>query len=284
MEEKDPKLIEAIDFFETMLESMPGDRTSLEFLVVAYEQVGALDKRRRCLIDLADALIKEQAFDNAKTIADHLKTFSDDSEVEAVIVRVEQALTKEATAPNPSSQYEEVSLDVEGDGSLSVPDPVIEVHAYSRAALSAEMDLVWMLKEKEILPRDVCEELIRALSEYPVTERPQLISAMVFLDERHPEWTDMVMAELQKISGMPAIPLELFDSQDLVLSGITSAYIKVRGAIPFAMMTDEFLIGVMNPLDTVLQADISSRLGTTCHFFLTHPRTCREMLESKLGV
>ena len=282
MEEKDPKLIEAIDFFETMLESMPGDRTSLEFLVVAYEQVGALDKRRRCLIDLADALIKERAFDDAKTIADHLKAFSDDSEAVAAIVRVEQALVEEGS--HPLSQYEEVSLDVEGDGSLSVPDPVIEVHAYSRAALSAEMDLVWMLKEKKILPQDICEELISSLSDYPVTERPQLISAMVFLDEQHPEWTDKVIFELQKISGMPAIPLELFDSKDLVLSGITAAYIKVRGVIPFAMMADELLIGVMNPLDTALQADISSRLGATCHFFLIHPRTCREMLESKLGV
>jgi len=35
-----PKLGEAVEFFEKMLETMPGDRTSLEFLSVAYEQMG----------------------------------------------------------------------------------------------------------------------------------------------------------------------------------------------------------------------------------------------------
>jgi len=284
MDNKDPKIIEAIEFFETMLESMPGDRTSLEFLVVAYEQIGALEKRRRCLIDLADALVKEQAFDDAKTIASHLKAFSDDSEAQAAVERVRQALASPERSLQPEPRYESLSFEEQGDGSLNVPDPIIEVHSYSRAALSAEMDLVWMLKDNQILPQEICEELIRGLSEYPVTETPQLISTMVFLDEGHPEWTDKVMYELQKASNMPAIPLELFDCQKVALSGITSAYIKVRGAIPFAMMADEFLVGVMNPLDIALQGDLSARLGAKCHFFLVHPRTVQDVLENKLEV
>ena len=281
MEAKDPKFAEAIDFFETMLESMPGDRTSLEFLVVAYDQVGALDKRRRCLIALADTLVIEKDFDNAKTIAGHLKAFSDDSDAQAAVAKVMYALEKNSASLSKEREYDGVALELEGDGSLSVPDPVIEVHAYSRAALSAEMDLVWMLKDKEIIPQEISEKLIDELSEFPVTEIPQLISAMAFLDDKHPEWTDTVMYELQKMSNMPAIPLELFDYKGLVLTGITTAYIKVRGAIPFAMMADEFLVCVMNPLDIALQADIRSRMGTKCHFFLAHPRSVQSVLESK---
>ncbi len=283
MEPQDPKISEAIEFFETMLESMPGDRTCLEFLVVVYDQVGALDKRRRCLIELADVLIKEREFDDVRTIASHLKAFAHDSEAQAAVARVEQAIKQRDPAPARQLPYESAAMELEGDGSLNIPDPVIEVHAYSRAALAAEMDLVWMLKEKEILPAEVCEELIHELSEYPVTEVPQLISAMAFLDDRHPEWTEKVMSELQKLSSMPAIPLELFDYQGLVLSGITAAYIKVRGAIPFAMMANELLVGVMNPLDTDLQTDFAARLNTTCHFFLAHPRVCQAVLESKFA-
>jgi hypothetical protein len=281
MDNKDPKIIEAIDFFETMLTSMPGDRTSLEFLVVAYEQIDALEKRRRCLIDLADALLKEEAFDDAKTIAGHLKGFADDSEAQAAVDRVSKALAAIAHSSQPEPHYESLSFEEQGDGSLDVPDPIIEVHSYSRAALSAAMDLVWMLKEKQILSKEICEELIHELSEYPVTEIPQLISAMVMLDEGHPEWTEKVMCELQKASNMPAIPLELFDVQNVPLSGLSSAYIKVRGAIPFAMMANEFLVGVMNPLDVVLQKDLSARLGATCHFFLVHPRAVQIVLASK---
>lgn len=286
MENKDPKIREAIVFFEAILESMPGDRTSLEFLVVAYDQVGAMDKRRRCLIDLATVLLAERDFEKAQAIAAHLKAFPHDREAQSVAARVEQVLLAEGSVAQgvQSHRYEDAPLQTESDGSLNIPDPVIEVYALSRAALAAEMDLVWMLRERELVPKGVCDDLIRELGEFPVADTPQLISAMVLLDERHPELTESVMCELQMLSKMPAIPLELFDFQGLKLSGITSAYIKVRGAIPFAMMADEFLVGVMNPLDIALQEDISARLGTACHFFLAHPRACQQTLESKFAV
>ena len=40
MEEPQRNISEAIAFFEQMLQTLPGDRTSLEFLTVAYEQTG----------------------------------------------------------------------------------------------------------------------------------------------------------------------------------------------------------------------------------------------------
>lgn len=285
MKEKDPKIDEAIEFFETMLESMPGDRTSLEFLVVAYDQVGAMDKRRRCLVDLVGALLRDRDFDKVKMIATHLKAFPNDSEARAAVARAEQAITQERLkkAHKSPSQYEGLPLESEDDGSLSIPDPVVKVHAYSRAALAAEMDLVWLLKDKEILSKEICEELIRELSEFPVVDTPQLISTMAFLDNKHPEYTESVMCELQRLSNMPAIPLELFNYDGLVLTGITAAYVHVRGVVPFAMMAQDFLIGVMNPLDTALQADVASRLGATCHFFLAHPRVCQQILASKFS-
>jgi hypothetical protein len=166
------------------------------------------------------------------------------------------------------------------DGTFRVPDPGIEIHAVSRAALSAEMDLVWMLKDREIVPREICEEIIRTLSDFPVTERPQLISALSLLDDQHPEWTDRVMYELQKMSKMPAIPLELFNCRDIMLAGLSSSYVVVRGVIPFAKMADEYLVGILNPLDKSIQKEVCSRFGTDCHFFLSHPRTCQAVLDS----
>ena len=71
----DSKLFEAIGFFEKMLQTMPDDRTSLEFLAVAYEQVGEQDKQIKTLIKLSETLLKEGDADHAAIIAKKLKSF-----------------------------------------------------------------------------------------------------------------------------------------------------------------------------------------------------------------
>lgn len=287
MQDNNRKMSEAIEFFETMLESMPGDRTSLEFLVVAYEHSGQAEKRRKCLIELADSLISEKALDDADNIARQLlNNFSSDRDAMLAVKRVNEAVAAEEEGGfvKQPAYSEASSLAVEGDGSLSVPDPGIEVHAHSRAALSAEMDLVWMLKDKEIVPREICEELIRALSEFPVSERPQLISALSFLDDQHPEWTDAVMCELQKMSNMPAVPLEFFNTEDILPSGVTTSYMIIRGIVPFAAMDNEFLIAVINPMDVKLQKEVCSMLGTGCHFFMSHPRVTLDVLSKRFEI
>lgn len=55
----DARLAEGVAYFERMLEIMPEDRTTLEFLVVAYEQLGELEKGQKSLVALANLLIKE---------------------------------------------------------------------------------------------------------------------------------------------------------------------------------------------------------------------------------
>ncbi len=49
-EQANTKLLEGIAYFEKMLKVMPGDRTTLEFLSVAYEQLGDVEKQRTALI------------------------------------------------------------------------------------------------------------------------------------------------------------------------------------------------------------------------------------------
>jgi len=285
MEKSEQKISEAIEFFETMLESMPGDRTSLECLVVAYEQIGAQDKRRECLIELANTLIKEQAFADARGIIEELKQFPDDDTARATIQLVRDAIEQADPGDvgiNASSTHFDNTLELSSDGSFNFFDPAIEIHSCSRATLSAEMDLVWAIRDKEILPREICEKLIQTLTEFPLNERPQLISALALLDDQHPEWSDKVIEELIKISHVPAVPLEYYDWRNVMFTGLSSQYIIIRGVIPFANMANEYLVAILNPLDKALQQDVSKRLGSKCHFFLAHPRTCQQMLDSML--
>jgi len=112
-----------------------------------------------------------------------------------------------------------------------------------------------------------------------VSDTPSLISALALLDEQHPELTDQVMEAMQRASEMPPIPLELFEVSPAAASLLASAFVHVRGVLPFALLGDEALVAVLNPLNLALQEETAARMGRTCHFFFAHPRAWRQASE-----
>ena len=75
-EKFDPKLEEGIAYFEKMLELTPDDRVTLEFLCVAYGQIGKLEKQRRAFVTLAGVLLKEKDFEAADKLIEKLEKYS----------------------------------------------------------------------------------------------------------------------------------------------------------------------------------------------------------------
>ena len=55
----DARLAEGVAYFEQMLQLMPEDRVTLEFLVVAYEQLDRHEDAQKALVSLTKILIKE---------------------------------------------------------------------------------------------------------------------------------------------------------------------------------------------------------------------------------
>ncbi len=280
MAEPDTKLTEAIAFFEQVLQTMPGDRTSLEFLVVAYEQAGQVEKRRDCLVKLADTLLNEKDYDNAQVIAGYLSAYTDYPPARAAVQKVASVVQGEILR----GQYRS---DVSGASGLSVDqepafapafqDVGLEVQALSRAASAAEMDLVWLWIEHEFLPKEVCMDVLHVLTDRPVTDVPALISALVLLDEQRPDLTDALMEQMQRESKMPPIPVELFDAQPAAAAVLAPVYVHVRGVLPFALMGDDALVAVLNPLNQALQEETIARAARPCHFFMAHPKTWQQM-------
>ena len=130
MEETDQKLLEAIAFFERMLQTMPLDRSSLEFLSVAYEQTGQEEKRRDCLVRLADCLLNERDFDNAQVIAARLSVFREDPAARAAVERVEAAIQGQAPAATPAPAGWDRTFAPARDGTTAAfQDAGIEIHA-----------------------------------------------------------------------------------------------------------------------------------------------------------
>ncbi len=280
MSEPDQKIKEAIEFFEQMLLSMPGDRTSLEFLAVAYEQTGQAEKRRDCLVSLAATLLNEKDYDNAQIIAGHLSAFPDYPPAQAVVKRV----FEEVQGQILMGQFRK---DVEGMGVVAPAeaaeggrqDAGLAVHALSRSASAAEMDLVWMWKEREYLPKEMCMDVLHVLTDRPVTDTPMLISALALLDEQHPEMTDALMGSMQKDSEMPALPIEQFEATPAARKILPAVFTQVKGVVAFALMADEALVALMNPFNKALHEEIEALAGRHCHFFLAHPRALAPAVE-----
>jgi hypothetical protein len=269
----DPKITEAISFFEDMLQTMPKDRTALEFLAVAYEQTDQIDKRRDVLIQLVDVLLMENEYKNAKAISEHLRVFTDYMPAMLAIERV-AALTELDTDYDTPSQAE-TNL---SPGSVFMPaqpkkEWPTDVHSISHTTASAEMDLVWLWHDQEYIPKELCMDIMNTLTERPVTDTPLLISALAILDEQHPEYTDAIMEKMQQTNNIPVIPMELFEPTPAALQTLPFIFCHVKGVIPFALMENELLIALLNPINEDLRLEVQDRAGRVCHFFLVHPRS-----------
>ena len=278
MAELDQKLVEAIAFFEQMLQTMPEDRTSLEFLSVAYEQTGQFEKHRDCLVRLSDCLVREKDFEHAQSIAQRLSAFSDYEPARAAVERVAESVQNQILKETVASSSVTGGLEKPMRPAVGVyQDAGLEVHALSRTASSAEMELVWYWKDHNFLPKELCMDILHVLTESQITDHPMLVSALALLDEQHPEYTEQVMEKMQRDSGVPPIPLELFEVQPKAVEALSPVFIHVRGVLPFALLGNEVLVAVLNPLNKALQEEIVARSGKACHFFFAHPRMWQEV-------
>jgi hypothetical protein len=51
----------------------------------------------------------------------------------------------------------------------------------------------------------------------------------------------------------------------------------VKGVLPFALMGNELLVSLLNPMNEELKREIIDRSGRFCHFFLAHPKSWQHL-------
>jgi len=274
----DQKMLEAIGFFEDMLQTMPTDRTALEFLAVAYEQTKQDEKRRDILIRLVDVLLMEDDFKSAKALAEHLRAFPDHMPAQLAIERV--AALSELDTPSVDENSEQGAQKADDASAPLFPIELpTDVHSISHASASAEIDLVWYWHDHDFIPKEICMDIMNALTDRPVTDTPLLISALAILDETHPEYTDRLLEMLYNASSVPPIPMEFFEPTAAAVNALHPTFCHVRGVLPFIMMGNELLVAILNPLNKELRKEVLDRSGRSCHFFLAHPKSWQMMFD-----
>jgi len=274
----DQKMIEALGFFEDMLQTMPTDRTALEFLAVAYEQTKQAEKRRDILIRLVDVLLMESDFKNAKALVEHLKAFPDFMPAQLAIARV--AAMSELDTPSQTEKAEGPQSEADEDSSLRLTIELpTDVHSISHTSASAEMDLVWYWHDHDFIPKELCMDVMNTLTDRPGTETPLLISALAILDESHPEYTDKLLEMMYNASSVPFIPLEFFETTAAAINALHPSFCRIRGVLPLALMGNELLVAILNPISKELKKETLDRAGRPCHFFMAHPKSWQALFD-----
>ena len=165
----DARLSEGVAYFEQMLQIMPEDRTPLEFLVVAYDQLGRHDDGQKALVSLAKILVKDRDLEALEGLLPRLEA-SDSAEARALSLKV-----RSMVAPAPD-------LTPESPRELTDSERAAMV---SRAAISAEKSLVDSLAHAGLLEEEAAGHVLAQLEAMPTDGRVFLISALQILEKEN---------------------------------------------------------------------------------------------------
>ena len=252
MDEKpkfDARLKEGVAYFEQMLKVMPDDRTTLEFLAVAYPQMGELDKAENAVASLARVLLKEGDVESASALLPRLEECVSPA-AKAMVLKVRAAIS-----PRPE---------------LTPETPSAEPSGRIAAAAEAEAKLAVELGE------GATAEQLRAL---PDNGRLFLVSALSLLEKENPSGCEKALATLADKYGEPPVPLDAFEPDRQLLAKLPDELVRVRGVIPFARLGDLALVVTLSPHDAVLKRAVRDALGERTNFFLAEPRLVEAALQ-----
>ena len=279
----DPKLEEGIAYFEKMLQLMPDDRTTLEFLCVAYEQIDEKEKQRKALCSLVGVLLKEKDLESADRIAERLAEYHT-PDAQAAVLRVRAAHAQAAPRPSPAQAATAAIPEAAHVPSSETPTADAAVAAPSRdayvhLALKAQGELINLLAQRHVIDEGFVPTLRQRLAELAEAPGCFLISALAILEKENTAIAEDVAAYLADTAGTPPIPLEAFDLQGEFPRMLPELMVRIRGVMPFAKLGDTLLVAVLDPLDTTLKQEIETALNQPCRFYLAHPRTMEEILD-----
>ena len=250
----DARLKEGIAYFEEMLRVMPDDRTTLEFLSVAYPQLGEDEKAENALASLARVLLKEGDLESASALLPRLETCAK-PEAKAMALKI-----RAASAPRP-----DLSPETAPKAGGGAPGGSVAAACASEAALA------------EDLGDATIAEHIRKLSG---VEGAMLVSTLATLAHEHPETSEKAIARLADKYGMPPVPLEAFDPDPTLVAKLPEEIVRVRGVVPFAKIGAVTLVAFLSPQDAALRRAIASALGGpgNVRFFLADPLSVEKIL------
>ena len=261
----DARLAEGVAYFEQMLEIMPDDRTTLEFLVVAYDMLGEHEKGQKTLVSLAKLLLKENDVEALKGLLPRLEA-SDYAPAKALYLKVSTL-----TAPAPDLTPEQPKELTEKEKTALA----------AQEAVSSERALLMLLRDAGIIAESDFGVFVGHLVIPNVEGRIFLISALQILKNENPSLYEKSVAYLADHFNTPPIPLAAFDPPAMNFNGYSKRIMRLRGVVPFAKLGNTMLIAMLNPADAALKAELEA--AGPCRLYLANPADVETALDKAFG-
>ena len=262
----DARLAEGVAYFEQMLEIMPEDRTTLEFLVVAYDQLGQHEKGQKSLVSLTKLLIKEKDLSALLGLLPRLEA-SDYAPAKALLLKVNTM-----TGPAP---------DLTPEAPKELTDEEKQALAMGEASVS-EVALVDVLHDGGAITDEERDQLRIHLQSLPTNGRVFLISALQILEKENLTLCEKCIEFLADKCGTPPIPLAGFEPNKQLIGMLPKMLVQLRGVVPFAKLGSLTLVATLNPVDEKLKA--SAEVLGPCRFYLADPASVEAMVEKVYGL
>ena len=259
----DARLEEGVRYFEQMLQLMPDDRTTLEFLVVAYDQLNEPEKGKKAVVSLAKLLLKQGDFAAAEGLLPRLEAVDTD-EAKILVLKI-----RRLAAPGPELVPE-------------VPKAMTSAELAAeemRLAADSEVALVELLWSNGVISTDDEAMHVRdQLVAEPASGSVFLVSALAVLEKENIDLCERCMAFLADRFSAPPVSISAFERNGDLLKRFPRDLLRIRGAVPFAKIGEVALVAVLNPMDERLRERLSEVMK--CRFYLTFPSAAESWLDA----
>jgi hypothetical protein len=256
--------MEAIHTLETLLEVFPEDISSLESLTAAYEEMGDKAKFMEKGKRLARLLSKGDDTKPVIKLVDRLLHITpNDPEVLAL---QEEALAKDILAGMnaPVSDVPHAGGDA-GAAGHTVGELTFDLHA--------ELDLAWLLLQKQMITQEQYEASIERLTTSSAAQRGDSpLSLLQELREMDRVNLDKIIAFLASETGMPFLELGRCECDEETVSLLPLPQAKRLGVLPFDRLSTDLMVALLNPVSREWRQRVQMFLGVDkVHFYFTSP-------------
>ena len=147
--------------------------------------------------------------------------------------------------------------------------------------VAAELSLAWALFQANELNQEEYALVAQDLSEISARNTLVTVSVLHVLHDRNNGNLEHVLAFASRDSGVPIIPLGLFDVQDAAFNLLPVDFVVRFGVTVFALMGQDALVAQMNPYNRQMNAKVAQMVNRPCHFYLTTPSDFDALLEKR---
>jgi hypothetical protein len=268
----DEEVWSAILALEQIVEAMPNDRSSLEALADAYQQIGDHIRAKDYLVRLGNVLVEEGDAGQARELLHKIRAYAEDDE------RVQELIN------SLESFVQEGGEGDEGGAAGKSPDRVTATTAKAvrmKFNMAEELSFAWSLMEAEQLTKEEYASIVKDLSEMSAVESDATVSVLHVLAARGGKNMERIIGHVAKTCDTPYVSLTNFALGEQPLSVLPLDFMVRRGALVFELLGNDALVVVMNPYDKELRGDVEALAERKCHFFVTLPSEFDMAVERK---